>query len=260
MRPTTFPSAHAALLIALALAVSAPSRGLAQQASAPSPPAPLPLGAPHPHVAQPTPHHPKKVRTVHVTPRPKQTRALAAVPPAAPPVLTAPDPGQVGVSDAAVDTKSQTTTAPPPASAPQAAAEAANVPPEVMQFCSNNASAAGQARIAWEAARLKDLELKLRQRVAELEAKRAEYEDWLRKRDEALKKAEEGIVLIYSKMRPEAAAQQLAAMDDDMAAAVLTKLKPSNASAILNEMDPGRAARLTATMVGANSTSDGKKS
>jgi flagellar motility protein MotE (MotC chaperone) len=163
---------------------------------------------------------------------------------AAPERPAVPDPDQTGT----------------PNPAPQAAADAAGIPPEVMQFCSNNAAIAGQARIAWEAAKLKDLEMKLRQRVAELEAKRAEYEEWLRKRDEALKKAEENIVLIYSKMRPEAAAQQLAAMDDDIAAAVLTKLKPGNASAILNEMDPGRAARLTATMVGTNTATDGKKS
>jgi flagellar motility protein MotE (MotC chaperone) len=40
-------------------------------------------------------------------------------------------------------------------------------------------------------------------------------------------------------------------MDEEMAAAVLTKLDPRNASAILNEMDAARAARLTATIGGA---------
>jgi flagellar motility protein MotE (MotC chaperone) len=140
-----------------------------------------------------------------------------------------------------------------------AAAPAEEVSPEIKQFCSNNVASAGQARVAWEAAKLKELEAKLRQRVAELEAKRAEYEEWLRKREEAMKKAEENIVAIYAKMRPDAAALQMAAMDDAMAAALLTKLKPSVASAILNEMDPGRAAHLTGAMVGSGSSVDGKK-
>ena len=47
-------------------------------------------------------------------------------------------------------------------------------------------------------------------------------------------------------MRPDAAAQQLAAMDEETAAAVLTKLDPRIASIILNEMDRAQAARLTA--------------
>ena len=56
---------------------------------------------------------------------------------------------------------------------------------------------------------------------------------------------------IYARMRPDAAASQLAAMDEETAAAVLTKLNPRNASAILNEMPPARAARLTMTIAGA---------
>jgi flagellar motility protein MotE (MotC chaperone) len=147
----------------------------------------------------------------------------------------------------------------PTAPAPKAEPEVAAIPPEVRQFCNNNAESAGQARIVWEAAKLKELEAKLRQRIAEFESKRAEYEEWLRKRDEALKKAAENVVAIYGRMRPDAAASQLAAMDDATAVAVLVKLKPSNASAILNEMDPGRAARLTAAMVGSQPVADGKK-
>jgi flagellar motility protein MotE (MotC chaperone) len=149
---------------------------------------------------------------------------------------------------------------PTPAHAAVGPPTSAEVPTEVKQFCANNVVAAGQARVAWEAAKLKELETKLRQRIEELESKRAEYEDWLHKRDEAMKKAEESVVAIYARMRPDAAAPQLAAMDDVMAAAFLAKLKPSIASAILNEMDPGRAARLTGAMVGANSPADGKKS
>ncbi|QAY97341.1 hypothetical protein CWB41_11015 [Methylovirgula ligni] len=138
-------------------------------------------------------------------------------------------------------------------------ARAARALPEVRMFCTNNVSTAGAARVAWEAAKLEDLDARLQQRIAELEAKRAEYEDWLHKRDEALKKARDEVVAIYSKMEPEAAANELAQMDDETAAAVLSKLNTRSASAILGEMDPTRAAHLTDEMVGAN-LGDGKKS
>ena len=131
--------------------------------------------------------------------------------------------------------------------------------PEVRMFCANNVSTAGAARVAWQAAKLEELEARLQQKIDELEAKRAEYEDWLRKRDEALKKANADIVAIYSKMEPEAAANELAQMDDTMAAAVLSKLNTRTASSILGQMDPAHAAQLTDKMIGAN-TGDGKKS
>ena len=139
-------------------------------------------------------------------------------------------------------------------------ASSRNMPPEVRQFCTNNAAAAGAARIAWQAAKINELDTQLKQRIAELAAKQAEYEAWLKKREEMLKKAQEDVVAIYAKMAPEAAATQLAAMDDDMAAAVLTKLNSRAASAILAEMDPDKAAHLANAMVGPEMAGDGKKS
>lgn len=124
------------------------------------------------------------------------------------------------------------------------------LPREVEQFCANTANAAVDARVAWEAAKLTELEARLRQRIAEFEAKRTEYEDWLHKHDEAMKEAKEDVVSIYSRMRPDAAAAQLADMDEVMAASVLSKLNSRSASAILAEMDPGRAARIANAMVG----------
>jgi flagellar motility protein MotE (MotC chaperone) len=131
--------------------------------------------------------------------------------------------------------------------------------PEVRMFCANNASTADAARIAWQASRLEEVEARLQEKIAELDAKRAEFQEWMRKRDEAMKKARQDIVDIYSKMDPEAAANELVQMDDAMAAAVLSKLNPRNTSAILDQMDPARAAHLTDEMMGADS-GDGKKS
>ena len=88
----------------------------------------------------------------------------------------------------------------------------------------------------------------------EFEAKKAEYVAWLRKRDDAMRQAAESVVAIYARMRPDAAALQIAAMDDAMAAAILTKLPARAAGAILNEMEAGRAARLTRAMAGLDAT------
>lgn len=49
-------------------------------------------------------------------------------------------------------------------------------------------------------------------------------------------------------MRPDAAAAQIAGLEETKAIAVLYRLKPREASAILNEMEPGRAAQLTSAL------------
>ena len=146
------------------------------------------------------------------------------------------------------------------AAAKHKAQEFAALPREVRQFCVNTANAAADARIAWQAARLSELTARLRQRIAELEVKRAEYEDWLHRHDAAMKEAREDIVAIYSRMRPDAAAAELSVMDEVMAASLLTKLNARVASAILAEMDPGRAARIANAMLGPPVSADGKKS
>jgi len=140
----------------------------------------------------------------------------------------------------------------------------ASVASDVEKFCANNAAIVGAARLTWQAARLQELEAKVRQRIEELEAKKAEFVAWMRKRDEAMRQASESVVAIYARMRPDSAAQQLAVMEDAMAAAVLAKLPSRAAGVILNEMESGRAARLTRVMVGPDSGQesgqDGKKS
>src|SRR5581483_3804118 len=65
------------------------------------------------------------------------------------------------------------------------------------------------------------------------EEKTAELQAWLARREEFSKKAQAAVVTIYARMRPDAAAAQLVAMDEETAAAVLTKLDPRNASASL---------------------------
>lgn len=112
------------------------------------------------------------------------------------------------------------------------------------RYCDGIANAAADARFTWQKETLSALTKDIDARIGQLEAKRAEYETWLKRRQAFLAKADESVTAIYAKMRPEAASQQLTAMDTEAAAAILTRLDPRVASAIMNEMEPGRAARL----------------
>lgn len=129
---------------------------------------------------------------------------------------------------------------------------------ESEQYCVNISDKAQDARFAWQAKTISDLEKEIDKRIAELDAKRAEYQQWLAQRDEMLAKAEGHVVQIYAKLRPDAAALQLSALDDDIAAALLSKLNARTASAILAEMEPGRAAQLTRAIVRATKIPDSK--
>ncbi|MCA6123787.1 MotE family protein [Bradyrhizobium sp. WSM 1704] len=144
-----------------------------------------------------------------------------------------------------------------PRPAPAAAVPADN---EIAQFCSNVSDPAVDARLAWQLKELEKAENQLRERIAEVEAKRAEYEKWMALRDEFLKRAEASVVEIYSRMKPEAAATQIAGMADETAAAVLAKLSPRSSSAIFNEMDSARAAHLADLLGGMRRVDDGKSS
>jgi flagellar motility protein MotE (MotC chaperone) len=127
--------------------------------------------------------------------------------------------------------------------------KAANI--EASRFCANVAPSIAEARIAWETRRLNELDGQVKQRLADLEKAEASVQEWVAKRDASLKVASDNLVAIYAKMQPETAATQIAAMDDQMAAAILGKLKPGAAGAILNEMEAERASRLAAFLSGA---------
>ncbi len=121
---------------------------------------------------------------------------------------------------------------------------------EARQYCVNIRDAAADARFAWQKATLEALDQRIDEKIAALEKKRAEYEVWLKKREDFLAAAREDVVTIYARMRPEAAANQLTNLDDQMAAAVLARLNARTSSAILNEMEPARAAQLASTLAG----------
>ncbi|MEM0908931.1 MAG: MotE family protein [Pseudomonadota bacterium] len=136
---------------------------------------------------------------------------------------------------------------------PQTLFAQANLPDGVdtaLAYCTNIADEAADARFAKKAAKLKLMEDQIDSRLAALEKKRAEYQEWLERRERFLEQAQEGLVSIYSTMRPDAASEQLAAMNELTAAAIVAKLAPRAASAVLNEMETEKAARIATIMAG----------
>lgn len=131
-----------------------------------------------------------------------------------------------------------------------AAATPRTEPSETALYCESIRDSAQEARVRWQAQALLEIEARIEDRLRELAALRDEYEEWLARRQEFLRKAEDGVIDIYSRMRPDAAAAQLSAMDNETAGAVIARLNPRQASAILNEMEPARAAQLTKTVAG----------
>jgi len=140
----------------------------------------------------------------------------------------------------------------PPKAAAQPEKPAAERPadPDVARYCASVAPSIVEARIAWQTKRLTELDQQVRQRIADLERTEAAARDWIAERDALMKTARDDVAAIYARMEPEAAARQIGALDDRMAAAILGKLKPGAAGAILGEMEAERASRL-ATLIGA---------
>jgi flagellar motility protein MotE (MotC chaperone) len=136
---------------------------------------------------------------------------------------------------------------------PAVAAAAATAEPmtEIQRFCSNIADAARDRRYSLQAKELETLQAEIDKRMKALEEKRAEYEEWLKRRNDFMAEAEEGVVKIYARMRPDAAAERLAEVNTELAAAILMKLDSRQAGVILNEMERKAAATLTGIMASA---------
>lgn len=119
------------------------------------------------------------------------------------------------------------------------------------QYCSSVVDAATAAQIAQQTSNLEKARKELADRVAILDAKTAELKNWIKKREDFARHATDSLVEIYSKMKPDAAANQITTMDELTAAAIISKLSPKASSLVLAEMDATKAARLTATIAGA---------
>lgn len=138
-----------------------------------------------------------------------------------------------------------------PAATQSAGELAGRTSDEVERFCGNIVDAARDRRYALQAAELAQLQKDVDRRIALLETKRAEYEEWLQRRETFMEKAQQSVVQIYTKMKPDAAAGQLSQLRAEIAASILMKLDARVSSVILNEMETKAAAALTSIMVSA---------
>ncbi len=117
------------------------------------------------------------------------------------------------------------------------------------RYCTNIANPALDARNALQLAEIKEAEGEISAKIDELEAKRAEVEKWLGERRDFIESTSDIVIGIYSGMKPDAAAAQMAALDRSVAASLLTRLKPRQAGSILAEMPAPVASELAALIV-----------
>ena len=122
---------------------------------------------------------------------------------------------------------------------------------EIEKFCTGIADAARDRRYTLQTMELKKLQQDVDKRIAALEAKRKEYQEWMERREAFLAKAQDNVVKIYASMKPDAAAERLAALNVELAAGILMKLDSRKAGVILNEMNSNAAAALTGIMASA---------
>lgn len=146
------------------------------------------------------------------------------------------------------------------ASAQEAAppAVAGGTQDEIRQFCSNIADAARDQRYLMQKQELDTLQSEVNERIVLLEQRKAEYEDWLAKRNEFMKQAEAGLVDIYKTMKADAAAPQLQETPPILAAAIIMKLPAKQSGLIMAEMDPKKASVIAAIMASAADRSTSK--
>ncbi|AQS40951.1 MAG: Hypothetical protein BHV28_02290 [Candidatus Tokpelaia hoelldobleri] len=140
-------------------------------------------------------------------------------------------------------TDGQTQTQPAPVQVPPLL-PASVTQDDIARFCKNIDRQAQDARVELQMRQLAVLRGDIDGRMKLLEEKRREYEDWLARRNAFLERTQSSFVGIVSRMRPDAAAAQLALVDEMTAASIILKLEPRVSSAIMNELAPEKSASL----------------
>lgn len=130
-----------------------------------------------------------------------------------------------------------------------------NINEDIRKFCDNIADAAKDKRYLLQREELHKLQTQVDERIEALKVQRDDYKQWLEKRNDFLEKAEVGLVEIFKKMKPDAAAKQLEIIDQNIAAALIMKLSPRLSSQIFNEMKAETAAVL-ATIIASTVNQD----
>ena len=130
---------------------------------------------------------------------------------------------------------------------------------EIRQFCTNIADAARDQRYLLQKQELEQLQSDVDARIAVLESRKAEYEDWLKRRNDFLVRAEAGLVEIFKTMKADAAAPQLEEMKLEVAAAIIMKLPARQSGLVLSEMDPQKAGLIATIIASASDPNTSKE-
>jgi flagellar motility protein MotE (MotC chaperone) len=138
-------------------------------------------------------------------------------------------------------------------------AEARTGSKEQQQYCANIAASSETLRLERRRKELADLESEVAKRLQALETRQNELRSLVDRLDAFERNASEALVGLYSRMKPDAAAAQLAQLDDDISAALVLQLKTKVSSAILGEMDAARAAALAKKISDLRKASAGRK-
>lgn len=119
---------------------------------------------------------------------------------------------------------------------------------EIQQYCTNIIDQARDQRYLLQKQDLEQLQQDVDNRIAVMEARKAEYEDWLKRRNDFMQQAEANLVNVYKTMKADAAAPQLEEVNPGLAAAIIMKLPPRQSGLILAEMDAKKAAMVASIM------------
>ena len=122
---------------------------------------------------------------------------------------------------------------------------------ELLAYCMNISSSAVELRGLLVKESLSKIGEEVDGKLSALESKIGELKSWLERREAFLASANETMVEVYQKMRPDAAASQMMELNPMLSAAIVAKLDSRAASAIMMEMKPEAAARITELLASA---------
>ena len=119
----------------------------------------------------------------------------------------------------------------------------------IRTYCENNIPNSDEGRRAWQFQQLKELEARIDDKATKLDILRRTVEEMIMSQKKAETRANDVLVALYARMRPDAAAAQMSSMDAGVAGVILSALDPNIASKIVNEMESDVAARITQTIL-----------
>jgi flagellar motility protein MotE (MotC chaperone) len=130
---------------------------------------------------------------------------------------------------------------------------------EIQKFCGNIADQARDQRYLLQKQELEKLQADVDDRIKTLESRTTEYQDWLKRRNDFVQRAQAGLVDIFKTMKPDAAAPQLEQMKMEIAAAIIMQLPARQSALFLSEMDPEKAGMISTIISAASDPNTSKR-